>query len=185
MARSQWASQDIMSHVLAALTPENRLAITVSLLTGLRIGDVLSLRTRQLYSERFTVVEEKTLKKRTVRLPNKLREQLISYAGKIYVFPNRLDPCRHRTRQAVYKDIKRAAKAFRVRLNITPHSARKCYAVAEYRRDFNAARVQRLLNHSSEAVTMIYALADQITARNSRKNGRGPGPVKGNASGVE
>lgn len=169
IARSEWASHDVMAHILAALTPENRLAITVSLLTGLRIGDVLNLRTRQLLCERLTVVEEKTLKKRTVRLPDKLREQLISYAGKIYVFPNRLDPRRHRTRQAVYKDIKRAAKAFRVKLNITPHSARKCYAVAEYRRDFNAARVQRLLNHSSEAVTMIYAIADELTARQHKK----------------
>ena len=169
IARSEWVSQDVMSHILAALTPENRLAITVSLLTGLRIGDVLNLRTRQLFSERLTVVEEKTLKRRTVRLPDKLREQLISYAGKIYVFPNRLDPRRHRTRQAVYKDIKRAAKAFRVHINITPHSARKCYAVAEYRRDFNAARVQRLLNHSSEAVTMIYAIADELTARQHKK----------------
>lgn len=169
IARSEWASQDVMSHILAALTPENRLAITVSLLTGLRIGDVLNIRTRQLSAERLTVIEEKTLKRRTVRLPDKLREQLISYAGKIYVFPNRLDPRRHRTRQAVYKDIKRAAKAFRVKLNITPHSARKCYAVAEYRRDFNAARVQRLLNHSSEAVTMIYAIADELTARQHKK----------------
>lgn len=169
IARSEWVSQDVMSHILAALTPENRLAITVSLLTGLRIGDVLNIRTRQLSSERLTVIEEKTLKRRSVRIPDKLREQLISYAGKIYVFPNRLDPRRHRTRQAVYKDIKRAAKAFRVHLNITPHSARKCYAVAEYRRDFNAARVQRLLNHSSEAVTMIYAIADELTARQHKK----------------
>lgn len=169
IARSEWASRDVMSHILAALTPENRLAITVSLLTGLRIGDVLNLRTRQLSSDRLTVIEEKTLKRRSVRIPDKLREQLISYAGKIYVFPNRLDPRRHRTRQAVYKDIKRAAKAFRVHLNITPHSARKCYAVAEYRRDFNAARVQRLLNHSSEAVTMIYAIADELTERQHKK----------------
>lgn len=165
MSRSDWVSGDVMSHILAALTPANRLAVTVSLLTGLRIGDVLSLRTPDLLRDRFSIVEEKTLKRRTIRLPAKLRDQLLAQAGKIYVFPNRVDPRRHRSRQAVYKDIRRAARAFRCKGTISPHSARKVYAVEEYKKDFNIKRVQKLLNHSNEAVTMIYAIADELTAR--------------------
>lgn len=157
-----------MSHILAALTYENRLAITVSLLTGLRIGDVLNLRSRDLVRDRFTITEEKTLKRRTIRIPDKLRDELISIAGKIYVFENRLSARKHRTRQAVYKDIKRAAKAFRIKSNISCHTARKIYAVSEYKKDFSVARVKKLLNHSNEAVTMIYAIADEITARKNK-----------------
>lgn len=157
-----------MSHILAALTYENRLAITVSLLTGLRIGDVLNLRSRDLLRDRFTITEEKTLKRRTIRLPDRLRDELQSIAGKIFVFENRLTARKHRTRQAVYKDIKRAAKAFRIKSNITCHTARKVYAVSEYKKDFSVARVKRLLNHSSEAVTMIYAIADELTERKKR-----------------
>lgn len=74
--RTDWISDDVMHNILAALTEINRLAITTSILTGLRIGDVLSLRTSTLQKERFCVVEQKTLKKRQVRLPVKLREQL-------------------------------------------------------------------------------------------------------------
>ena len=48
MAQADWASGDIMGHILAALTLENRLAVTVSLVTGLRIGDVLNLRSCDL-----------------------------------------------------------------------------------------------------------------------------------------
>lgn len=158
-------SDDVMSHILAALTPANRLAILVSLLTGLRVGDVLELRADDLQKERFVVVERKTLKKRTIRLPRKLRQELLAQAGKVYVFQSRCDPLRHRSRQAVYKDIRRAANAFRIKAVVGPHTARKCYAVKEYRKDFNARRVQRLLNHSSEAVTLIYALADQLVAK--------------------
>lgn len=157
-----------MSHILAALTYENRLAITVSLLTGLRIGDVLNLRSRDLLRDRFTITEEKTLKRRTIRLPDKLRDELQSIAGKIFVFENRLTARKHRTRQAVYKDIKRAAKAFRIKSNISCHTARKVYAVTEYKKDFSVARVKKLLNHSSEAVTMIYAIADELTERKKR-----------------
>ena len=157
-----------MSHILAALTYENRLAITVSLLTGLRIGDVLNLRSRDLIRDRFTITEEKTLKRRTIRIPDKLRDELLGIAGKIYVFENRISARKHRTRQAVYKDIKRAAKAFRIKSNISCHTARKIYAVSEYKKDFSVARVKKLLNHSNEAVTMIYAIADEITARKNK-----------------
>lgn len=157
-----------MSHILAALTYENRLAITVSLLTGLRIGDVLNLRSRDLIRDRFTITEEKTLKRRTIRLPEQLRDELQGIAGKIFVFENRLTARKHRTRQAVYKDIKRAARAFRIKSNVSCHTARKIYAVSEYKKDFSVARVKKLLNHSSEAVTMIYAIADELTERKKR-----------------
>jgi len=165
MSRSDWAADDVIGHVLAALTLENRLAVIVSMLTGLRIGDVLNLRTDDVRKGRFTITEEKTLKHRAVRLPQSLQARLLSIAGKIYVFENRIDARRHRTRQAVYRDIVRARKAFRLSGHISPHSARKIYAVREYKKDFDSRRVKRLLNHSSEAVTMIYCLADEITAR--------------------
>ena len=161
-----------MSHILAALTYENRLAITVSLLTGLRIGDVLNLRSRDLLRDRITITEEKTLKRRTIRVPDKLRDELQGIAGKIYVFENRLSARKHRTRQAVYKDIKRAAKAFRIKRNISCHTARKIYAVSEYKKDFSVARVKKLLNHSNEAVTMIYAIADELTERKTTRSKR-------------
>lgn len=157
-----------MSHILAALTDANRLAIITSLVTGLRISDVLWLRSLDLRKDRFIVIEQKTLKKRNIRLPVKLRQELLAQAGKVYVFENRLSPLKPRTRQAVYKDIKRAATAFRIKLNVSPHSARKIYAVSEYRKDMNLQRVKKLLNHSREAVTLIYCLADELSARRKK-----------------
>lgn len=166
--RSDWVNDDIMSHILSALMLENRLAILVSLCTGLRIDDVLSLKTSQL-AERFTVTESKTKKRRTIRLSASLLDELLKVSGKIWVFEGRCDARKHRTRQAVYKDIKRACKAFRVplTLKVSTHTARKIYAVKQYKRTCSIDKVQALLNHSSEAVTMLYALADELTRRNS------------------
>lgn len=151
--------------------PANRLAIETSLATGLRIGDVLQLRTEQLRKERFTIKEQKTGKSRRVRLPNDLRDDLLRQAGRFYVFEHRLDQRKHRTRQAVWKDLHRAAVLFRLprSLTIAPHTARKIYAVSKYQSSGSLAKVQQLLNHSDEAVTMLYAMADQITARHTRK----------------
>ena len=82
-------------------------------------------------------------------------------AGKRWVFASPVDPHKHRTRQAVWKDVKRAAKLFRFPQNIAPHSVRKVYAADLLQKYGDIAVVRRALNHSSDAVTMIYALADQ------------------------
>ena len=50
-------------------------------------------------------------------------------------------------------------------LHVSPHTARKVYAVEQYRRTGDLKRVQRLLQHDNESVTAIYAMADYLTAR--------------------
>ena len=46
--RADWINEEAMGHVLAALMPENCLAIEVAMATGLRISDVLGIKTDQL-----------------------------------------------------------------------------------------------------------------------------------------
>lgn len=145
--------------VLAALTPANRLVMRTALHTGLRISDVLQLRTEQLKAH-FWVTEQKTGKARQVGLPEPLLTDLKNAAGVRWVFEGR-SPDHHRTRQAVWKDVKRAAKAFRLNVNATPHSARKVYAVDLLQKYGDIERVRRALNHNSETVTLIYAMADK------------------------
>ena len=160
--RSDFVERDVLGHLLFALTDSNRLACMVSLETGLRIDDVLSLPASILNHNSFTVIEKKTGKKKRCRLSKGLRQQLVNRSGEFYVFPHRYDEHRHRTRQAVNADLKRAARLFRVKLNVTPHSMRKAYAVDLMRRYGDLSRVASALNHdpTQSAVTLIYALSD-------------------------
>lgn len=155
--------------------PPNRLVCLISLATGLRLSDVLALQTDRL-ARRMTVRESKTGKTRRIYLPVALYEQAMRQAGRMYVFEGRLDWRHHRTRQAVYKDIKRACALFRLPygkgLQISPHTARKVYAVHAYQTSGNLKHVQRLLQHDNEAVTMLYAMSDMLTARNHPKIAR-------------
>lgn len=164
--KADYIYRDVFNKLLSALMPENRLAIEVSLCTGLRISDVLNLRSAKL-KDRMTVRELKTGKNKRITIPRKLLDELHSIKGKIYVFEGRTDPQKHRTRQAVFKDIKRAAALFRVpaKLIISPHTARKIYAVSQFQRTCDLKAVKQLLNHSNEAVTVLYAIADRITDR--------------------
>lgn len=165
-----------VDNVLRLLTSENALVMRVCLHTGLRVGDVLALRSDQLRPN-FWVTEQKTGKRRQVGIPEPLLSDLREAAGDPWVFPG-VDPDKHRTRQAVWKDVKRAAKAMRLTQNVGPHSARKVYAVRLLEKYGDIDRVRRALNHSDESVTMVYAMADKmLTARQGRRRAR-PGRRK-------
>lgn len=169
--RSQWAPSPTLEHILAALTYENRLVCRVCMQTGLRVGDVLVLRPQQVEKQRFTIKEQKTGKARRVYLPADLVNELLKIAGRFWIFEGRNDPKKHRTRQAVFKDLRRAAVLFRCRAHISPHSLRKSFAVAYFHKCGSLSKVKTLLNHSDEAVTMLYAMADCVdTGRNRKKS---------------
>ena len=120
--------------------------------------------TRDAAAVPLWVAEQKTGKRRIVGLTEHLLRDMRKIAGKNYVFEHKNDPERHRTRQAVWADVKRAAKAFRLPQNVAPHSVRKVYAVDLMHKYHDLKRVQRALNHSNPAVTMVYAMADKLYA---------------------
>lgn len=172
--RTEYLLEREVDLVLAALTDTNRLVMRTCLQTGLRVGDVLALTPDKL-KPHFWVTEQKTGKKRQVGLPEPLLSDLKRHAGKKWVFPGRSHE-KHHTRQAVWKDVKRAAVAFRLPQNVAPHSFRKVYAVELLKKYGDIDRVRRALNHGSETITMIYALADvRLSAKYRRRrsaNGR-------------
>ena len=158
-----------LNHVLAALTPQNRLICEVELHTGLRIGDVLALKTGQI-ARKFWVTERKTGKRRQVGLTDDLVLRIRAQAGPVWAFPGAREG-QPKTRQAVWRDIKRAAEAFRLPQNAGTHTMRKIYAVELLGRYGDIARVQRALNHSSPSVTLLYAMADKLLREAQEEGG--------------
>lgn len=157
-----------LDKVLDLLTPGNRIVMKTAIQTGLRISDVLSLR-REKLGRQFWIVEQKTGKKRRVNLPEALLEEILMQSeGSKWAFPGR-DPGKHRSRQAVWKDVKRAQRAFRLPQNLGTHTARKVYAVELFDRYGDLQRVRRALNHQSLEVTVLYAMADELTRRRLSK----------------
>ena len=159
MSRTNWLCHSDCAVLLRLLSPANALAMETALDTGLRISDVLALRSEQLRSQRLTVRESKTGKTRRVYLPQSLYRRLQAQAGSVYVFEGRDSPTRHRTRQAVYKDIRRASRAMRVK-HVGCHTARKVFAVDLYRKH-GLAYCQQVLGHDRPETTLIY-LASEI-----------------------
>lgn len=162
LVTTEYLMEREMQHVFAALTPGNRLVCRVAVHTGLRVGDVLAIPTAKLGTQ-FWVTERKTGKRKRVNLPKSLVDEIKAQAGPEWAFPGARDASKPRTRQAVWADVKRAAKAFRMPQNVGVHSLRKRYAVEQLERSKgNFKRVQALLNHADMATTMIYAMSYQL-----------------------
>lgn len=151
---------------MAALTPSNRLVCEVCLHTGLRVSDVLALRSEQL-RPRFWVTERKTGKRKQIGLPAPLLAAVKAQAGEVWAFPGQRTG-QPRTRQAIWKDVKRAAALYRIPQNVGVHSFRKTYAADVMAAYGDLAKVQKMLNHGSPICTMIYLMG----AKNLLDNGQ-------------
>lgn len=160
--RTSYLLEQQLQLVLSALTPENRLVCLVMLHTGLRISDVVAI-PKSSVKPYFSIREQKTGKTRRVGLPAELREAILAAAGSSpWAFPSPRDPAKHRTRQAVWKDIKTAQRAFRMPANAGTHSMRKVYAVELMRKYGDIEKVRRTLGHDYISTTLLYAMADKL-----------------------
>jgi site-specific recombinase XerD len=172
--RTDYVNTDTVSVLLYALTEENRLACELALQTGWRISDILAIKSEQLAAlsnrkrKLLRIVEQKTGKLSSKAIPVDLYNRLCAVAGTIYVFEGRDDYRKHRTRQAVYSDLKRAAKRFNIKINLAPHSLRKNYARYLYDSGKSLEEVQHDLNHTDISTTLIYVLADELKQRGNR-----------------
>lgn len=166
--RSDYVEKEALFLLFGAMTRENALAVRVSLLTGLRIGDVLALKPCNLADDgTITTVCQKTRKPFYGKIDEKTRKELKRNANDKWLFPSPRDGNSHRTRQAVWRNIKNAVVRCGVRRNVTPHTARKVYAVETFRKKgLNA--VQEDLQHDRVTTSTLYAFADLITAEAKR-----------------
>lgn len=167
---TEYLYQQEIDRVLSALMPQNQLIVKVMLHTGMRLSDALEMPSEGLSTSGW-YREGKTGKKRRYGLPKPLLEAIKEQAGPVWAFPGRKKGT-HKTRQAVWKDIKRAAIAFRLPQNVGAHSFRKVYAVKLMRKYGKIEKVQRSLNHASGSVTAIYAMADVLLDRKLRERER-------------
>lgn len=161
MGTSEYLPEAEYNRLYPYMTRDNALALEVAVVTGMRIGDVLKIRKRDIVGGSVRYTAQKTGKKGTAALPRHLVEMLTKRCAKAsdFVFPG-YGKTGHRTRQTVWHDVKRAARLAGIDDKlIAPHSARKTFAVELMHRQGIEA-VQEALQHSRRDVTEIYALSD-------------------------
>jgi integrase/recombinase XerD len=167
--RSKYIKVSDVDRLRKAVGSEEWLPLEVSLETGLRIGDVVALKCIQIardddgYYIRY--IAAKTHKEGVARVSDSLGRRLEAISGRgKYMFPpaKRYSKTPHLTRQACWYRMKAAARRLGIdEAGVSPHSLRKNFAVA-LRHERGLQAVREALQHSSDAVTRIYAYADTV-----------------------
>lgn len=167
--KSEYIDGELWRGIVSGMTPANALAIAVSLETGLRIGDVLRLHESDLCEDGISYTAEKTGKSGAAKCSAKIIRALHENAINGVCFPSRTGAKgKYRTRQAVWKNVRRAACNAGIKPHVSPHSARKTFAV-ELRRRSGIGAVQEALQHRYAATTNLYAFADVQGAEYNRE----------------
>lgn len=162
--QSEYVDRETLERVLFYVPPQTLLILRVSLETGLRISDVLSLTRSSLKVEKYDCkiyyIAKKTKKRGKTSIPLELYDDIMKTAGDRWLFPG-VKADKPKTRQAVWKSLKRACMKAQVSENVTPHSCRKIFAVELYHNKGLPA-VKEALQHNSDELTKMYAYSDML-----------------------
>lgn len=136
--------------------------------TGLRIGDLLSLRIGDAledtgtFRQSIVIREQKTGKHREFELNLAAREaiklyldSLPAYDSEDWLFPSRKGAGPLTTR-AAHKNIKTTLRDLGIKGNYGTHSLRKTFGYHRYINNIKLETLQKIFNHSSPAVTLRY-----------------------------
>ncbi len=165
--KSRFLDEGELKKLREVSNDEAFLPMLLSLETGLRIGDVVGLRTKDLKSDGVHFTAQKTGKKGIAKISDSLRRKLKRSASEAWLFPSPYKAGKHLSRQAVWQRMKKAGERAGLDLDgLSPHSLRKAFAVEVYRtKGFKA--VQEALQHNNTASTEIYSFADWNTGKNA------------------
>ena len=125
---------------------------------GIRISDIIKLRPKDIVLDgdryRLEITEQKTGKKRIFTVPLVIRQYIENYCLRNNIGEN--DLIFPITERAIQKQLALACDYLGYS-GISTHSFRKWYATEIYKNNgYDIALVQRLLQHSSAAVTQRY-----------------------------
>ena len=128
-----------------------RLALRVAWETGLRVSDILGIKTADVKAA-MTITERKTGNQRSVTLSPSLVHALRDYGRSMCDDNGRAIPV-HRT--TVYRTIRAIAAACDMGPGVSMHSVRKSWA-QRYAKEHGLTATQHALGHRSKITTLIY-----------------------------
>ncbi len=141
--------------------------------SGLRVSDIVGLNVSDVVNKtHITIVEKKTRKLKSFYINDKLKRVLKDFTnGKNLEEPlflgkqgKRLD------RSQVYRFIVRACKENGITAHVSTHTMRKSFGYHHYQKFKDPIVLQKIFNHSSQRITLMYIGVEQDEIDFSYKN---------------
>ncbi|EMF0285692.1 tyrosine-type recombinase/integrase [Enterococcus hirae] len=143
--------------------------------TGLRISDILNLKVSDVKGKlKADIVEKKTGKKRTLNLMQ-LTNQIIKYLNEEHdgesewLFPSPRDNTKHLASHQYYKIMQKTAESLDLDY-IGTHTLRKTFGYTYYQKTKDLASLMKILNHSSQSITLKYIGIEEEELQSSLDN---------------
>ena len=137
----------------------NYILFLIGVYCGLRVSDILSLRVKNIVGNTIRLREQKTGKQRTIQLHRNLKGPLHDYIkdkpAEEFIIKSRQGFNKPITRDMAYKILRELTEYFDID-SIGTHSMRKTFGYHYYKGTKDVATLQKIFNHSSEAITLKY-----------------------------
>lgn len=145
----------------------NYVLAATCLYSGLRIGDALKLKVRDVKGKtNFNLKEDKTDKEFIRPINKKLKKIYKEYCKdkrtNEYLFKSREGYNKPISESQAWRIFNNAAKKVRISTNVGTHSLRKTFAWNLYKKDKDIELVRKALNHSSSIITKRYLNINDI-----------------------
>lgn len=162
----------IKQYLMGKSNKRDYMLFTVGINVGLRAGDLLRLKTKEILNdgtivEKVVIYEEKTDKKREFELNTSAKDAIRLYLGTLqeidyeaFLFKSRKGSGAL-TVESAHKIIKTTLRELNIKGNYGTHSLRKTFAYHIYANNIKdnptiINTLQKMLNHSSASVTLRY-----------------------------
>ena len=156
--RSKEQIEDMKWSLKRHCSERDYIMFLIGINTGLRVGDLLKLKTSDVKKKKKIVIQEgKTKKPRTIKLDN-IYNEIQAYANTVesdWLFPSRKGDKPITTTQA-YRQLNKAAEMADITEGVGTHTMRKTFGYWFYKQTKDVAKLQAILNHSHPQITLTY-----------------------------
>ncbi|KLA27753.1 hypothetical protein B4080_4492 [Bacillus cereus] len=156
--RSKEQIEDMKWSLKRHCSQRDYIMFLIGINTGLRVGDLLKLKTNDVRKKKkITIHEGKTKKSRMIKLDNIYAEiqEYVNSVDSEWLFPSRKGDKPITTTQA-YRQLNKAAEMADITEGVGTHTMRKTFGYWFYKQTKDVAKLQAILNHSHPQITLTY-----------------------------
>ena len=132
--------------------------------SGLRVSDIVGLNVSDVVDKtHITIIEKKTQKRKSFYINDKLKKVLKSFTKN----RNLDEPLfigkqgRRLDRKQVYRFLIDACNKIGIKSKVSTHTMRRTFGYHHYQQYKDAVILQKIFNHSSQRITLMYIGVDQ------------------------
>lgn len=157
----------------------NRIIFNLGINNGLRTGDILNLKIKDVWDKDYAqIIEGKTGKRREIRLDvANIKDDIKEYVGKrkwndnTYLFTSYKEPNKPIETIAIYRMFKRLNKYSGGALPyLTAHSMRRTFGYWYYKQTKDIVTLMKIFNHSNQSITLRYIGIEREEIRESLRD---------------